>query len=145
MNLHADVQRLETLVAALMARGHVTSVVQELVENLPDDGVAYAIASVPVNSPHPILVVTTFMVKDNVLDRVMVARQRAVLNGNVVTPVLVSNANEFQITQGGFANPPALTQALSGDGLSLEARATNPIAGNLVDIEVTMEMQVSQA
>jgi hypothetical protein len=143
--LWAAIARLESLIARVSSRASVTSITSGLVENLPDDGVQYAIGSVRVDSPHPILVITRFFVKDNVLDRVMVASQRAVLNGNAVTPVLVSNSSEFSIVQPGLVNPPALTQALSVDGLSLEARATNPVAGNVVDIEVTMEVQISQA
>jgi hypothetical protein len=148
MNIQAEIQRLDALISLLADKppgANLTTATRTLTDNFPDDGVQHTAGSIPVNFPHPILVTTTFMIKDNTLDRIMIARQRATLNGSVLAPVLVSNANEFQVVQPGLANPPALTVALSGDGLSLEARVTNPIAGNPVDVDVIMERLISLA
>ena len=143
------IERLEALIAQAgnKANQGVTSTTQGVLRDVPNDNVARVVLSMPVTSPHPIFIDMFFMAKDDTSNRSMWSRFRVTINGNAVTPVLVSSGNEFQTIQPGFANPPSFTIALSGDGLSVEGRCQNPVLGNAtgVDVEVTFTMQISAA
>lgn len=132
-HLLAEIQRLEALIelrssalgAAFGASFETTTL------GVPDNGLATTVATVPVTD-HPIIITTTFLIRDPILARNMYATQRTEVN--LSTP-FITTASEFSVTQPGMVNPPTINSPTIV-GTNVVYTITNPVAGNPVDITV---------
>jgi hypothetical protein len=105
---------------------------------IPDSGAPVIVLSVPVTT-NPIILETTYMFRDHVLERNMYSTQRSEVNLN--TP-FVTTQSEFQVIQPGLANPPTINVPVI-NGTNVDFSVTNPIAGNPIDLQVVSVRRIA--
>lgn len=111
-----------------------------VVRNQPDNGIATAIATFPCTTARPYLFIVTIMARDNTLAASTIQRLRATVDGHPTAPTQIAVAAEFTNTNPAMVNPPVFTVLVNG--VNLEVRVNNPVAGNPVDVEVTFDVKI---